>query len=508
MKEKEILRKNSISMMFATVISRIFGLIRVQVITFLLGTTRSADIWGIAFLIPNLIRRLIAEGAMTAAFVPLLSTMDSSRRQIQFSRQIFTVVLITSSLLSLIMILLLPYILPRAISMNSALGSQDVLNVIGPSQLVFPFLVFACVNAICYSILNVRGKFFFPAITPVVLSISMISGGIIAWKCRCDPVWGLAAGVLVGGFGQFLLVWFVLYRDGVFLFPQKIIWSPQLRKTLIWWFPTTIGAGIFQINLLLSRSASFNLFEGAVAALDYSTMLTELALGIFTTSITTAMLPLLVKPKSAGMNPEEQVMIQEGIINISFIIIPGTVGLLLAGFPLIGILFRHGQFDEWSQVITYGALLPGAMMLIPLSWYRILAQLFYAQGKVRALLIMAVLATFFNVIGLFTLPALFPENISHLGINLSLLIYSWCLYVSVSIYAGIRLGFRWKKATVLELGKNLLASMCIIPVWWPLRLQNEGIFAWFIKVAVSILIYLAVSGIFKASGMSQLKNRL
>jgi peptidoglycan biosynthesis protein MviN/MurJ (putative lipid II flippase) len=316
----------------------------------------------------------------------------------------------------------------------------------------------------------------------------------------------LAAGVLVGGFGQFMLVWIVLYRDGVFLFPQKISWSPKLSKTLIWWFPTTIGAGIFQFNLLLSRSVSFNLFEGAVAALDYSTMLTELALGIFTTSITSAMLPLLVKPKSAGVNPKEQVVIQESFINISFIIIPGTVGLLLAGFPLVGILFRHGQFGEWSQVITYGALLPGAMMLIPLSWYRILTQLFYAQGKVWALLIIAVIATFFNVIGLYTLPALFSENISHLGINLSLLIFSWCLYVSVSTYAGICLGFRWEKSTVLELGKNLLASMSIIPVWWPLQLQNEGIFTWFLKVAMSIIVYFAVSGILKASGLRQLKR--
>jgi len=508
MTEYSNLKKQTRSMMLATFASRVFGLVRVQVITFLLGTSRSADIWGIAFMVPNLFRRLIAEGAMSSAFVPLLSNMNRKSDRKKFAAHIFSMMFLVATVFTILMIIWLPDLLPALLKLaRRTPDGTDASLAIQPTQLMFPFLIFVCLSAVCQSILNVEGVFFYPAMTPILISLGVITGGMTAYFLDLNLVFGLGTGVLAGGFMQLIMQWFVLKRSGYTLFPWHFRWSTEVRQAVILWLPTTFSAGVYQINLLLSRSVSFSLFDGAIAALNYSARLTELVLGIFAASISTALLPALSR-KVIKDNPQESNKYLFGsLTDMSFIAIPASVGLALAGFPLVGFLFKYGAFSEWSHMLTYGALLFGSLTLVPISWYRILSQLFYAQRRVKSLVVISILATCLNVIGFFVLPGFFPQTISHLGIGLSTLIYSWILYFSVSIYASITMGFEWKSGPGIQILKMVLATACILPVWFPFNLAMLGFFTWALKVACSIIIYLTASHLLSIKAMENLLGR-
>ncbi len=226
--------RNSRVMSIVTAISRVFGLLREGMIAWLLGTTRLADVWNLAFLIPNLFRRFLAEGAMSSAFVPLLSELRAEgddAKEREFARAFFSLILMVCLVLTSVMILVLPWVLPWIISVFSVGQGARVPHAcfVFPAQLMFPYLLFISLAAVCQGILNVHNRFALPAATPIFLNVAIIVCGFCLRDSFSNPIWGLCIGVLLGGFFQFFIQWTKLYSMGFHLVPMLRIWHARTR---------------------------------------------------------------------------------------------------------------------------------------------------------------------------------------------------------------------------------------------------------------------------------------
>jgi len=506
MSEQKQMLRNSRVMAVVTAVSRVFGLLREGLIAWLLGTTRLADVWNLAFLIPNLFRRFLAEGAMSSAFVPLLSELraeNDETREREFARAFFSLILMVCVGLTSLMMLALPWVLPWIISVFSVgqgvLASQS--QAVFPAQLMFPYLIFISLAAVCQGILNVRNRFALPAATPIFLNMAIISCGFLFRDSFSTPIWGLCIGVLLGGFFQFFLQWIKLYRMGFCLVPTVRVWHARTREALRLWLPITLAAGIYQINVLVSQTISFNLFEGAMASLNYSNRIMELVLGIFAAAMSTSLLPTLSKQRAQEDRANMEESLGRSLEFVSFITIPAAIGLLLCSYTLIWLLFGHGKFDQTSLSLTYGVVLFHAMALVPIAWYRVMSQTFFAFKKVAVSVWLTALAMVTNISLCLTLPRFFPEAISHCGIALATLIYGWVLIVACRILIKSLFHLELPRRLFLELAKILAASLIFVPVWWPFQLEVLSVWAFVSRVILSVFLYFVAAWALRIRGL-------
>ena len=288
--------KNSFIMMLTTLCSRVFGLVRTMILSRFLGTGSEADIFYLAFKIPNLFRRLFAEGSISAAFIPIYSSLIPAKKKSSlFFSQIFTLFFIFLILFILAFELFSPgimmlYINPSASSKNQELWTLSVLTL----RIMFPYLFFISLSAILQGVLNSRNHFFSPAFTPILLNLSMIGSAGLALVYSCDFVITLSYGVLIGGCLQFvwLLPFLFRYHKTLFTFKLSLKKYHHLKKFFILMLPVSFSAGIYQINQLITDFIAYPLGTGSISSLQYSRTLQEFPLGVIIISVSTICLPL------------------------------------------------------------------------------------------------------------------------------------------------------------------------------------------------------------------------
>lgn len=375
---------SAFSMSVVTFISRVFGLLREWLRGYLLGTTGSSDAFTIAFMFPNLLRRLVGEGAMTAAFVPVFSdyVFKKSRDELEeFVKSFFTLLftfLLIIVLLALFGAPILRYLLPRF-----AQDPQKITLTIFLTRLMFPYIMFISIAALIQAILNTYGVFVPSATTPILLNVSIIGIGLAA-STRIEPALAMSIGVVVGGVLQLLFPLPFMISKGVrfgFRFDLK---NPGVRRVFFLMLPGIVGAGVYQINVLVSEFIAATLEEGSVAALRFSNVLVELVLGVFIISISTVILPALSEKAGKG---DRKGMIE----NLSFalrlvfiITLPATVGLAILRYPIVRMLFRYGQFTEQSAGMVTYALIFHALGLCGTGGTRVVVQMFYSMKDTRS----------------------------------------------------------------------------------------------------------------------------
>ncbi|CAM2064975.1 murein biosynthesis integral membrane protein MurJ [Sulfidibacter corallicola] len=511
--------RNSQVMAAMTALSRVFGLVRDQLTNFLLGTTRLADIWVIAFMLPNLFRRLMAEGVMSSAFVPLLSEItatdedapDREAEALAFARAMFSLILLAATLLITGIVLTLPWILPFLMKWMTPSGRENdpefYARLILPTRLLFPYILFISLAAICQGVLNVKNRFALPSFTPIVLNICIIGFGFGLRHWHGNPLWGLCVGVLVGGFFQFFLQWLQLHRIGFRLAPTLRIMGPRTREAIRLWFPTTFSAGIVQINALISTAVAANLFEGASMALFNSTRMMELVLGVFAAAISTSILPLLSRQRGRDDRSGLNNSLWAGLTVMSLVTIPAAVGLILAGPSMISLLFQRGAFNDHSLNLTYTALLFHAMALIPIAWYRILSQTFYAHKQVLVSVAIAGVAAVVNIYCCFRLPTLFDRDLAHCGIALATLISSWLLMGIALWQIYRRYQVRWPRVFTWDLVRITLATAAFVPLWLPFGIELLSPFALILKIISSILVYIILIYVLQVSALPRILRK-
>ncbi len=403
-----------------TGISRIFGLFREQARALLLGTSLAGDAFASAFIIPNLLRRLVGEGAMTAAFVPVFTDYikgDKKEEIWEFAESFFLLMTAILTGVAITGVLLAPLYMEHVFA-RGYVGVEGKLELtIFLTKMMFPYIFFIGLAALAQAMLNSHGKFAIPAATPIFLNISIIGCAFGLRDHFETPAMAFALGVLVGGSIQLLMQLPSLIKLGL-----RFRWPPSLSHRANWkvlrlMIPGIFGAGIYQINVAVSQAVASAQQSGAVSSLQYSSRILELILGIFVVSLATVVLPQLSRHASEG---NLDTMADTGLFAIrmmAFVTIPATIGTIMLRGPIVDLLFRFrgGTFNLQSSELTQSALIAHMVGLFFIGGVRVSVNLFFALKDTKTPVIAAAISMIANVILCFVLPIW----LAHAGVALA-----------------------------------------------------------------------------------------
>ena len=352
----------------STMLSRFLGLARDSLVAAMFGTTLWNSAFQFAFMLPNLFRRLLAEGQLMAAFIPTLAEENEATGRpgvYALLNKVATWLLLVSGALTLLAILGL-----GLATLSPELSERYVLGA-KLSQLLFPYLVFVCLAAALSAVLQLFGHFSIPALTAVWLNLAIIAflggGGWFLAHTPAGRMGWLCAGVLVGGFLQLAIPFWVLVREG-----WKPRWdtvpNPRLWEMLRLMAPGIVGTAIYQINFLVSRSLAFSLNESAVSVLTLANRVMEVPQGIFTVSVATVVFPLIATYAARGDLENLASAYWKGMRLICVITIPGAAGFALLSVPIVRLAFQHGAFTAEDTRVPAPILAVFAAGLPFYSW--------------------------------------------------------------------------------------------------------------------------------------------
>ena len=434
----------------ATLISRIFGFIRDVVIAWFFGAGLAADAFFVAFRIPNLLRRLFAEGSLSIAFIPVFTEYLASKGKAEAFSLARSAIRFLSVLLvfaAIAGILLAPLIV-RVIAPGFIDSPEKLSLTITLTRIIFPYIFFICLVALCMGILNALGHFAAPALAPVLLNLAMICSVFLISPHMADPVTGLAIGVLIGGVLQLALQMPFLIKKGFYFWQKTKIYHPGLKKIGILMLPAIFGAAVYQINILVGTLLASLLPEGSISYLYYADRLVQFPLGIFAIAVATAVLPSL--SRQAAINDFEGVRDTFGhaMKLVLFITVPAMAGLIVLREPIVALLFKRGAFDAEAVRLTASALLYYGMGLWAFSGVRIVVSTFYALQDTKTPVKIAVISISANIL----LGIILMGPLAHGGLALS---------TSLASILNLGLLIRALKIKLGHLGmKNIMKSAC------------------------------------------------
>ncbi len=369
----------------STFLSRVTGYIRDAIIAAFIGTSFFSDAFFVAFRIPNLFRRLLGEGALTPAIVPVVSELKEKEENLK-KREIKTIIsagFFVLFLLTLLGIVFSPYLvklLAYGYSKNNQLFNVTVFL----NRLMFPYLFFVCMVAIFMGILNAHHHFFAPSFSPVLLNLSMIFSLLLFYKSFDLPVYALAVGVLAGGALQFLFQIPYLAAFGIRPSIGFHLVSDSTKAIYKMLVPSFFGLAITQINVLVDTLVASFLKEGTVSYLYYADRIMEIPIGIIVVSFASAILPTI----SDNAREDKAVLVKDQFLktlNLCLIfVIPLMAAFIFFGKPIISTLFQRKAFNLISLQETSYALLGYSLGLPFFSFNRIITPLFYAYKKAKS----------------------------------------------------------------------------------------------------------------------------
>jgi putative peptidoglycan lipid II flippase len=379
----------------STALSRLLGLVRDVVIAHLFGASRAYDAYLIAFMIPHLLRRLLAEGALSSAFIPIFTerlTTDRNRAA-RFANTVLTAALIFFPGLTLLGILCAPFYVPF---FADGFSAEQLDLTIRLTRITFPFIALVGIAAIFMGVLNSYEKFFAPAFAPVLFNVGVILSAFALLSFFTEPIYALALGVLIGGLGQ-LLFQIPYLKDTWRYRPQLDLHDEGLHRLFKLMLPSVIGLAIFQINSIVDNKLASHLAEGSISALQYAIRLFQLPLGLFVVSVGSVILPRLAARAAEKDTRSFAQTLQESARFSLFILLPATAGLFALAQPIIQVLFEHGNFTSEDTRLTAYALsnyLPG---LIGYALAYLLTRAFYALQDTRTPLLVGAMTVTLNV---------------------------------------------------------------------------------------------------------------
>ena len=468
--------KASGAMAAATLLSRILGLMREQAYMYFLGTTWVNDAFQYAFTIPNLFRRLLGEGALTAAFIPIFKEKEKTHGEVEMwkaSNAVISGLLVASSILVALVLLgvsiALAYGTPvgappptvaglhqamAVTSTNAAAAPNWISYLHTPGQfppkivlmlqllrVMFPYMILVCLTAVMMGMLNARGHFFIPAMGATMLNVVMIISvywlapkfGVDLPKEQRLPVqiFALAYGVLAAGVAQAAFQMPTLWRDG-FRYRWVSPWKNEIvRRVVVQMVPGTIGVAAFQINVALVQMMAFFVGTGILSSFNGAVRLMELPQGMFGISLATFLLPTLSGLATEKNYPEFRKTLRDGLSSLMFLNLIASVLLVVLAEPIVRLLFEHGdKFTANSTMRVSRALICLAPGLVAFSMANILARAFYALGDTKTPMKISIVCLTINLVAACLLIAPLEErgpgiaNICTSALNVSLLLFA------------------------------------------------------------------------------------
>jgi len=451
-------------------ISRIFGYIRDSRIAFLLGTGDMADAYSIAYRIPNLIRRIVGEGAVSAAFIPVFSeylTAGKRKEAWEFVNTMLSAATVFLIVVTVLGILLSPWIVPVfAYGMKAAPGKFELTAVL--NRIMFAYIALIGISALATGILQSFNRFAAPAFAPVVLNLSVIGFSFLSGFFS-SPAIAMAVGVVVGGVVQVAIQIPDLIRSG---WRFRFIWDladPGLRRVASLLAPRLFSIGIVHIDVLIGSQFAAAMVAGSVASITFADRIMELVLGGYVIALSIAILPILSRQAVERRIDELKVTLNFAIRIVFFVTLPASVGLVLLRKPIIQVLFEHGEFSAASTDLTAWALLFFAMGLSGFAMVKIIVQAFYALRETRAPVIIASISLGLNI----ALNFLFFHPLRNGGPALATSLSAVFDVVALTTI------FRWKFGAIgmREVGRSGLkfgaaAAVMGIVAWWVIHIPG------------------------------------
>jgi len=387
-------------MAFLTLLSRVTGYLRDNLLAQILGASHASDAYLIAFRIPNLLRRLVGEGTMTAAFVPTLSDYahgEKKRELWEFVALAFTTLAVVLAALAALGVIFSPFLVKVLASGFTGIEGKWDLTV-SLNRFMFPYIFFIGLAALAMATLNTLGVFALPASTPIVLNLSVMGVAWLFARTSPRPAYVFAAGVLVGGALQIGMLLPALWVRGWRPTLRFSFTHPGIRQVGRLMLPGLFGLGISQIILIVdSRFASF-LGDGPVSALYYAGRVNELALGSFAISVSTVILPALSRRAAAGQIDELRSTLLFGLRLVAFVTVPAMAGLIVLRREIVAVLFERGAFDAAATAMTSTALLYYAMGLFAFGGIKVVAPAFFARKDTRTPVMLATITLVTHII--------------------------------------------------------------------------------------------------------------
>jgi len=452
----------------ATFLSRIFGFIRDVVIAWFFGAGLSSDAFFVAFRIPNLLRRLFAEGSLSIAFIPVFTEYLSDRgKEDAFELARSALRLLAALLVTVAMagILLSPLII-RIIAPGFADSPEKFSLTVTLTRIMFPYIFFIGLVALCMGILNVLGHFAAPALAPVLLNIAIIGSVFIISPQMTEPVTGLAIGVLIGGLLQLALQVPFLIKKGFYFWHKAKLYHPGLKRIGLLMVPTIFGAAVYQINILVGTLLASLLPEGSVSYLYYADRLVQFPLGIFAIATATAVLPSLSRLAAAKDYTAVRDTFAYAMKLVFFITVPAMVGLIVLRQPIVSLLFKRGAFDAEATHLTAYALLYYGIGLWAFAAVRIVVSTFYALQDTKTPVKAAAISVCANIV----LGIILMRPLGHGGLALATSLASMLNLALLVRALREKLGaLEWRSITA-SVCKTLICSAVMGAVVWAIAL--------------------------------------
>lgn len=372
-----------------TLLSRITGLIREFLIARTFGASVYTDAFFIAFRIPNLLRRLFAEGAFSQAFVPILAEYknqqgeEKTRNLTDHVATVLAWALLATTLVGIIAAPALVLLMASGFAQDSqAFGLAVVMT-----KIMFPYILFMSLVALAGGILNTWREFRVPAFTPVLLNLSFIAASLLLAPHLSEPVYALAIAVFVGGVIQLAFQIPALRKIGMLprigLNPVVALRDPGVKRVLRQMLPATFAVSVAQISLIINTNIASHLTDGSVPWLSYADRLMELPTGLLGVALGTILLPSLSKAHACGDQREYSSLLDWGLRLTFLLAMPAAIALMVLSEPLTTTLFHYGKFDAHSVDMTAQALIAYGVGLMGLILVKILAPGFYAKQDIR-----------------------------------------------------------------------------------------------------------------------------
>lgn len=448
----------------ATLASRVLGYVRDMVVAHAFGAGPVTDAFFVAFRIPNLLRRLLAEGALSTAVIPVFTetlTQGGPGAFHRLARAVTGAAIVVLCVVSALGALLAPQVVAvMAPGWRTDSGLFDLAVTL--TRVMFPYLLLVGLAALAMGALNAYHRFFTAALGPAVNNLAMIVAVVALTTHMTPPVMALAVGVLLGGVGQLLVQLPELRRLGVPLIPSAEWRHPGVARIAHRLWPAVFALAAVQITVVVNTLLASLLPTGTVSYLYYADRVMEFPLGIFGIALATAALPSMSGQAARREFPALRATLEWALRMSAFVAVPATVGLLVLGGPIVQLLFRRGEFTVSDGALTAQALAGYAVGLPAFSATRIAAQTFYALGDTRTPVWIGFVSVAVNVV----LALLLMWPLQHVGLALASSLSSYVNLLGLCWLLRRRLGgprggdLWWSLARTLA-ASGALALWCL-----------------------------------------------
>jgi len=369
--------------------SRILGVVREQVLAAYFGAGNAMDAYNVAYRIPNLVRDLFAEGAMSSAFVPTFTRHLTNQGKASAWRLgnlvINALIVITACLVIIGIVFAAPLVTTFASAYREVPGKLELTVFL--TRLMLPFLTLVAVAAAVMGMLNSLHRFFIPALSPAMFNVGNIACALLLVPLMpglgLPAITAIAIGSVVGGVAQLAVQWPALREEG-FRYQPILDWKDDgLRRVLVLMGPGTIGLAATQVNVFVNTVLATGEGTGAVSWLNYAFRLMYLPIGLFGVSIATATLPAVSRHAAQGDDPAARRTIADGLSLMLMLNVPATVGLVVLAAPIVRVIFERAAFTAADTAATAAAVQFYAIGLVGYSIVRIASPVFYALGQNR-----------------------------------------------------------------------------------------------------------------------------